>query len=582
MELLLAVAVVGLGVWVFHLSGRIRALETGREPSVSKEQVAAPSHWSDTAPVLTTNDGTRSPSTGPGALARFFAWCAQDWLMKLGGLLVVLGVAWFVSYAFANEWIGPKGRVAIGLGAGAAVLVLGRYRLSRYVTQGSIVMVVGALVMLLTTYAAREIHDYFTPLSALVLMFGVSSLLGISAVLFRYRPLAYANAGLAAVAPFLVASPDPSVAGLLSYTLVLLFGALGVVAVTGWRELVLIALGVVTVHSVAVVPFASQGELETGLLFAFAFTALFFLSAASGMCRERSGKLLDVTTALLSGLFLYTWIMLAAPSDWQSTFLISWAVVFALGAQLVFRVTHVPVHFYAYGAVGVVYLATATALLLDGSSLTIAFTLEATALLLLARFVTRRLVTSLYLSGAFIMPILLTLDHITSRAWRDGVFHDDAAALYLMTSVLALVALYFTEVRAEQEDDRSVRNLLVQGFWSIFGVYTVVLVWLITHALLVDDTATLVALVIYALAGCAFYIYGNEQAQPWAQVTGGILVGLVAARLLMIDVWQMALLGRVITFLTIGVLLMAVAWFARSYRRQGSVTSSNQEGHHEQ
>ena len=37
---------------------------------------------------------------------------------------ILIGVAYFLKYAFDSEWIGPGGRIALGLMAGIAVIVL--------------------------------------------------------------------------------------------------------------------------------------------------------------------------------------------------------------------------------------------------------------------------------------------------------------------------------------------------------------------------------------------------------------------------------------------------------------------------
>src|ERR1041385_9057568 len=45
------------------------------------------------------------------------------WLNRIGIVAILIGVAYFLKYAFDSGWIGPGGRVAIGLIAGMAVVV---------------------------------------------------------------------------------------------------------------------------------------------------------------------------------------------------------------------------------------------------------------------------------------------------------------------------------------------------------------------------------------------------------------------------------------------------------------------------
>jgi uncharacterized membrane protein len=47
----------------------------------------------------------------------------SHWLNRIGISAVLIGVSYFLKFAFDNNWIGPTGRVTIGLLAGIAVMV---------------------------------------------------------------------------------------------------------------------------------------------------------------------------------------------------------------------------------------------------------------------------------------------------------------------------------------------------------------------------------------------------------------------------------------------------------------------------
>jgi hypothetical protein len=46
-------------------------------------------------------------------------------------------------------------------------------------------------------------------------------------------------------------------------------------------------------------------------------------------------------------------------------------------------------------------------------------------------------------------------------------------------------------------------------------------------------------------------------------IYGGVLIGVVVGRLLLVEVWDMALAGRIVTFFIIGTLLMSTAFIGR-------------------
>jgi uncharacterized membrane protein len=57
----------------------------------------------------------------------------SHWLNRSGITALLIGVSYFLKFAFDNNWIGPAGRVAIGLLAGIGVVVWSeRFRAKGY------------------------------------------------------------------------------------------------------------------------------------------------------------------------------------------------------------------------------------------------------------------------------------------------------------------------------------------------------------------------------------------------------------------------------------------------------------------
>jgi hypothetical protein len=108
---------------------------------------------------------------GPTLSEKLGAWLKEDWLLKLGAALLIIGFGWFTNYAFVNNWVGPVGRVTLGLIAGALFLILGWWRIRSFVYQGGIFLALGSTIILITVYAARVVLDLFDPASALGIMF---------------------------------------------------------------------------------------------------------------------------------------------------------------------------------------------------------------------------------------------------------------------------------------------------------------------------------------------------------------------------------------------------------------------------
>jgi uncharacterized membrane protein len=95
----------------------------------------------------------------------------SHWLNRIGIAALLIGVSYFLKYAFENNWIGPAGRVTIGLLAGVAVVVWSeRFRSRGYRTFCAGLMIIGlwrrsafvrwqALVLIAATIVKVFIYD---------------------------------------------------------------------------------------------------------------------------------------------------------------------------------------------------------------------------------------------------------------------------------------------------------------------------------------------------------------------------------------------------------------------------------------
>lgn len=497
----------------------------------------------------------------------FVDWLKEDWLMKLGALLLILGLAWFVSYAIAEGWIGPVGRIGLGLVAGVAVLALGRYRITSYVSQGGILMFVGALGIILSVWAGRELYGFFTQFSALFIMFLTSGLLGVTSVMLKRKELAYGNIFLAAVAPLLVASTTPSFLGLFGYLAVLTAGALWVVAVTGWRQLVLIAILIVFAYGLGFAGANTSDVQNWGLIVSYLFVGVFFFTSILGMKKASHTRVYDLITALLCGAMVFVWTSAMVDTEgWVSMLLTVWSLIFALGSFIAIRTGATIQFFFTYLGVGIAFLGIATAVLLDGPFLTIALILEATLLLYVGHHITKKASHISLLAIPSLVPLFLSFASIGAYAWRSSIVHSDAFVLYLLIGVTALLAHAFhkeSQKTTDQHDRQlfvSARNISV--YITIF--YATVIAWLIPHALVGGDGGTMLALLVYTVVGVFFYVRGNQTDISWQKILARLYLALVVGHILLIDIWGMMLGMRVVTLLVIGSLLVFVAWVERS------------------
>jgi hypothetical protein len=509
-----------------------------------------------------------SGQTEQTALDRFFAWMKEDWLLKLGALLLVIGFGWLTTYAFLNNWIGPMGRITFGLVAGATFMALGWWRIQKYIHQGGVFLVLGSTVVLMTIFAARELYQFFTPATALAVMFLSTAFVGLASVKYNSRSLALASLILAGCAPLLTNAPPSSDVMLFAYLFVVVLGAIWIAVVTGRRELTGAALILVTFYSTPYFTSGFHADKGTLLLFAYAFTAVFFFTNTAGIVKLKGKDIIpDLITAGGNGLFLLVWITSAAQDEWKSLIIASWMVVFTVGAFLVFKITQRKEPFYVYAGMATAFLVAATSAELHGATLTIAYTLECIAVAVTALLVTRDVRTAEQTSWLLILPVLRSFESIVSNSWSTGVVHKDFFVLFILAVTFIGLGLFFLSAK------REMRAGEVQGFHMthlvVGSVYAYILIWLSFHAILrSDSTAVLLSLLVYMLVGLVSYFSGLAKGSYGLRVYGGVLIGGVVLRLFLVDVWDMEMSGRIVTFFLLGALLMGTAFIGKKKREE--------------
>lgn len=598
---LLTIVLLGLGIWIYSLSKKvdtlsrtIAQLQSNNFASATKispvqgEGDIYKENSSDqyVAPAV-NNDVNYSPHLYPNQNQKFeesFAskaidWIKEDFMVKLGAFLLLLAFGWFVSYAFENDWIGPMGQIMLGLITGAFIMMLGIWRIEKHSHQGGIFTVLGSATIILTLFAAREIYDFFSPVSALFLMFVTVALVAFTSVKYDKVVLAWIGLIMAVLSPLFTASPEPDMIGLFNYLLVVVLGTLWVVLLRGWSVLTFTALVLVFLYSL---PNLSDYYSETSttiLMYVFGFVTIFFIANIIGLIGndKPQNRKYQIFTAIGTGLFLIVWIVNAAPSEWQSLLLVFWMLAFGLGGFLVYSASENKIPFYIYGSVSIALLAAATAIELDGSSLVIAYTIEIGLLVALVTKLINKVSLSSRLSLLFIAPILMSVESIAKRAWREGIPFGDFSVLLVLCLTLVITIMYLRESYGQEA--KNILMLLVTGA----AFYGLTIIWLVLHAgtspydVNLYDQATMYSLVIYTIIGISVYVLGKRIGNKALVIGGGILLGLVVLRLLFVEVWNMEIAGRIITFLIIGGLFISTAFMRKGHSKSNSELDNNNQ-----
>ncbi len=168
----------------------------------------------------------------------------SQWFNRVGILAVLIGAAWFLKLAIDNHWIGPLGRVLIGLIAGAGFIAWSeRFRSRGYEGFAYSLKAVGSGTLYLSLWAAFSLFHLIPAGVAFAAMILVTAFNGFLAWLQETELLAlYAIVGGLST-PVLISTGGNHELTLFCYLLILDIAVLVLVALRPWSRLLFSAFG---------------------------------------------------------------------------------------------------------------------------------------------------------------------------------------------------------------------------------------------------------------------------------------------------------------------------------------------------
>ncbi len=164
------------------------------------------------------------------------------WLLYAGMAALILGISYFVKFAFDNGWVSEPLRVLVGLAAGASLVIAGlRFSRQGLPLFGHVLTGGGIVVLYIALYAALHVYALIGPglaFSAMVVVTGVSAALADRG---RSQPLAAVALVGGFATPFLVGGDPGAQVVLFTYVALLITGTTVLALRHAWPLLHLLA-----------------------------------------------------------------------------------------------------------------------------------------------------------------------------------------------------------------------------------------------------------------------------------------------------------------------------------------------------
>jgi hypothetical protein len=159
----------------------------------------------------------------------------ENLINKIGILILVLGISFFVKYAIDKEWINETARVGIGILSGSLVMGVA-HKLRQNYKAFSSVMVAGAISIFYFTIAIA-FHDYhlFSQTVAFAIMVVITAFSTFVSVNYDRQELAVLSLIGGFAVPFMVSTGAGNYVVLFTYIAILNIGILGIAYYKKWN-----------------------------------------------------------------------------------------------------------------------------------------------------------------------------------------------------------------------------------------------------------------------------------------------------------------------------------------------------------
>ncbi len=163
-------------------------------------------------------------------------------LGRIGIAAVVLGMAFFLKYAFDNNWVGPAGRVMIGILIGIVVMVLGQWLRKKYLNYSDLLMGGGMAILYLSMYSAYGYYHLIDPMMAFMGMIVVTAVGALLSIMNATKTLAVVAFVGGFLSPFLIGPQNLTPWVVFTYITILNAGILAILLYKKWPHLVIVGL----------------------------------------------------------------------------------------------------------------------------------------------------------------------------------------------------------------------------------------------------------------------------------------------------------------------------------------------------
>jgi uncharacterized membrane protein len=516
-----------------------------------------------------------------------------NWLARIGILALIIGIGFFLKYAFDNNWIGPEIRVTLGSITGFILLGLGFWWRNRYPVLTQVLTGGGIAVFYLSIFASSTTYHLISIYIATGLLLFLSVLTILLAL--HYNSVALSVIGIfgAYFAPFILGAFDNkfgsvSTSSSLWLMIYIIVVGLGVIVLSAFRDrrwfgslalgcsIISYAFWRVEYNSVL-----TAASLQAGITVIFAiffFTTLFFY----GIQRRRP-QAFDYIFLALNSFFFVIFTLVNVWDKYSGYMGLFFLVLALIYWPLSFQLTR-----HNKENITLSQIALAIGLL----AITMAIPFQFRDGIWTPIFFAVEMMTGIWLSFIIKLPFLRYFSYLVFlvMSWDLLLFNTSLHAndvtpvlnkrflVYIIGIVSAYISVFLVR-----------RKLRKAGEWPFYAVYFTVItnfltLWLISfevwgsfggaidtasglHKASLMDARNLSLTGAWAICAVLGLVVGIWKHWRWVRIGALAVLAVTIVKVFAYDVFRLETNYRIIVFVGLGVLLLLSAYLYQRYRK---------------
>lgn len=506
------------------------------------------------------------------------------WFNRIGIIALLFAISCFLKLAFDNNWIGPAGRVTIGIVLGALMLPWSQWLLSRgysYFSDG--IAGLGEATLFVSVWAGCQYYTLFTRQTGFAALVLVTAVMAFLALRRNSQPIAFLSLVGGLLTPALMSHGENQQVMLFSYLMILGTAALVVCWHKDWYSLLPLAFITTQLYFWQWYDsfYVRAQFLERTILFACLFFLLYSVIPVLRALRQVELNFLDLllVAANAVALSIPLYVMLWPEDRWPLTIFF---LVLAAGHLAVAGVlwksepSDTVAPRFLYLGLAVTFLTLAIPTRFDGNTITLAFSVEGGLL----AWIGFRSQGGLLRPAGYFLLLFAAFRLFFMPPAADAFLWNERFASYLVLIAAIVVPLWQAHAQRPSSESEAIEAEIsvLSIFANLFALLALSLeFWdYFAHGVAAANHTLAQHLSLSILWTCyaaALLLSGVLRRSALLRWQALVLLFIVVGKVFFVDLSSLDRVYRIVSFLILGSALLAVSFlYQRKQARDRSVS----------